>query len=134
MKPDATGDRGNALIELVFGISALLVPIAVGMTAMVEMGSATALAETTVREVARAFVLADDDESALAAADRVARLNFRDAGRPFMRPTITCSIRPCVTPGAHVTIALRFPLDLPWGRWLVRSEHVQVVDPWRTFD
>lgn len=126
-------DSGNALIELLFGVSALLVPLALGMLAMVQVASATLLAETTAREVARAFVLADDDQAARLAADRIARLNFQDASRAFVRPIITCSAHPCLTPGARVSVAVRLLVDVPWGRWTVGSQHVQLVDPWRAF-
>lgn len=126
-------DQGSALIELIFGISMLLVPMALGLVAVVSIGTGAALAESSAREVARGFVLADDDADAYAVAHRIAQVNFADAGREFVQPVISCTSRPCLSPGAHVVVRISFPVDVPWGRWRVSAEHVQLVDPWRAW-
>ena len=121
-------------MELIFAISALLVPIALAMVAVVNIATGALLAETVARETARTFVLADDDEAAFVQATLVARLAFADAGHDFVAPTLTCSARPCLSAGGSVRVAVRIPVDVPWGRWTVRSAHVQVVDPWRAWE
>jgi len=95
-------DHGNALVELIFGICALFVPLALGVVGIVAVADGAVLAETVVRESARAFVLGDHDEDGRARAMRSARLVFADSGIEYVAPSISCTANPCLTPGASV--------------------------------
>lgn len=126
-------DEGNVLVELIFMIAALLVPLALGAVAVVSIASGAELAETVARESARAFVFGDHDLDAFVRAEQAARLAFRDAGFAYVEPAITCAASPCLTPGATVDVLVRIPVTVPWGIWTARARHRQVVDPWRTW-
>jgi hypothetical protein len=126
-------ERGSALVEMIFGITALFVPLAIAIVSFVTVHSHAVLAESVARETARAFVLGDNDEEAWTRSLQAARIAFGDAKAAYVRPTIECSQQPCLSPGAHVTVRVRLSVAVPWGNWGVASSHRQVVDPWRAF-
>jgi hypothetical protein len=126
-------ERGSALVEMIFGITALFVPLALALVSFTTVHGHAALAETVARETARAFVLADNDGDAWSRALHTARMAFSDANAAYVRPTIECSHQPCLSPGARVTVRVRLSVPVPWGAWGVAASHRQVVDPWRAF-
>lgn len=130
---DLRSDQGSALVELIFGISALFVPLAIGIVALTNVHAGASAAETIARETARAFVLGDSDTDAWARSAAASRLAFADAHLPYVVPRITCSHQPCMTPGAHIRVYVKFLVAVAWGTWTVESTHMQIVDPWRAF-
>ena len=114
--PGAQDDAGNAVLEFLF-LAVLLVFVAADSVAL---GQARAAAAT-------AIVLRDSG------------LTAQPGGLD-----LTCSARPCLTPGAKVTVVLTYAVDLPLAPPLltdavskvgatiaVTGRHVEVVDRFR---
>jgi Flp pilus assembly protein TadG len=126
-------EGGSALVEMIFGISALFVPVAIALVSFTTVHRHASVAESVARETARAFVLASSEDEAWKRGMSAARLAYSDANTTFVRPTIECSHQPCLSPGGQVTVRVRFSVAVPWGDWGIAASHRQVVDPWRAF-
>lgn len=135
----AARDEGSAPIEFVFLAVLLLVPLVYVLLAAFEVQRAAYAASAAAREAGRGFVTSgsggDAELRAQAAADVALRDHGLDAGS--VRLTLACSARPCLTPGAAVTVRVEAAVPLPLvpallGRPVasvaVHAEHREVVD------
>jgi Flp pilus assembly protein TadG len=111
------GERGSALVEFVWLVVLLMVPLVYLLLAVFDVQRASYGAAAASRAAGRAFVLAPDQQTAqlrAAAAARVA-LTDQDVDWSAAAVRITCSPQPsqCLTPGSTVTVAVTVQQPVP---------------------
>lgn len=100
---------------------------------------AKAASEAAAREATHAFVHGFDpttaQAAAIAAANDSIQINGRDPGRATVASTGPLSLERCARVGFEVSYSvpiIRAPLLPAWGGgFTVRSEHSEIVDPYR---
>jgi Flp pilus assembly protein TadG len=108
------GERGTALVEVVWLAILLLVPLVYLVLAVFEVQRAAFGATAASRAAARAYVLAPtlaDAEQRARSAGEVA-LADQDVDPAETRMTITCA-GACLTPGSAVRVVVRGQVTLP---------------------
>jgi hypothetical protein len=144
-RPGVTpADDGSAVVEFV-GLGVLmLVPLIYLVLALGRIQAAAFAADAAARAAARVVVLADSDAAGLARAADAVRLAALDQGfdvDPGQAVAVTCSHRPCLTPGSRVDVVVELEVVLPGvpgavdrlvpAHVTVRSASSAVVDPFR---
>ena len=138
------GDEGSAVVEFVTIGVLLLVPVVYLVLTLGRVQAASFAAEGAARESARLVVTAPSEADGQTRALAATGWALRDQGfadDPSRAVTVTCSARPCLTPGADVSVTVRVDVPLP-GVPLgvsavlptvvpVSATHVQVVDEFR---
>lgn len=137
--PRPAAEDGSAVVEFVFLAVLLLVPLVYLLLAAFQVQRAAYAASAAAREAGRGFVTAasgaDAELRARAAADVALRDHGLDADSVGL--SVTCSARPCLTPGAAVTVRIDTSVPLPLVPALlgrpaasvaVHAEHREVVD------
>jgi Flp pilus assembly protein TadG len=108
------GDRGSALVEVVWLAILLLVPLVYVVLAVFEVQRAAFAATAASRAAARAYVLApsvaEAEQRARAASD--VALADQDVDAADTRLTITCA-GGCLVPGSTVHVVVGGQVDLP---------------------
>lgn len=137
------GERGGAVVELVFLTVLLLIPLFYLVMTVSRVQAASYAASTAVREAGRAYVTAEDEASAGERADAAARIAFEDQGfdRTAARLSMACDGTPCLRPEGRVqltaVVVVPLPLVPSFARKVVPLElpitasHVAVVDRFR---
>ncbi len=113
----ARGERGSALVELVWLGILLLVPLVWFVLSVFEVQRGAFATTGAARAAGRAFALAPDDATGRARAEAAARQAYADqgiAGAP-VELTITCTPYPtsCQSGTSVVTVVVRSRVDLP---------------------
>lgn len=134
-------DAGGAAVELVAAVVLLLLPVVYLVLAIANVQAAAFATEGAARDVVRAYVLADDDAEAVLRADAVAVLALDDHGIAPDDATVdvTCSAKPCLTPGGEIGVRVRADVVLPGTTMLglagltvpVSAQHHGVVEKLR---
>jgi hypothetical protein len=116
--PGLQAERGSASLEFITLGILLLVPLIYLVLALAAVQAATFAAEGAARHAARVAVLARDEASARAAADRAVRLAFDDfglGGGATARTTIGCEpAGRCGDPGTRVRVRVDASVALPF--------------------
>lgn len=134
------GDEGSAMLEFIYLTVLLMVPLVYVLLSAFQVQRASFGASEAARQAGRAFTTSPDAATARERATAAARLALRDQGidaEPEL--AITCD-RPCLAPGAVVTIAVTHVVRLPVLSVLgdsaptipVRATHDEVVDTFTT--
>lgn len=108
------GDEGSALVELVWLGVLLLIPVVWILLSVFAVQNGAFGTSGAARAAGRAFALAPDDASGAARAKAAAAQVFADQdvdGDP--RVSIKCSIRPCHSGNAVITIVVTTNVQLP---------------------
>jgi hypothetical protein len=132
-------DQGNVIVEFIGITVALLVPISIIASACVSIASGYLSTDISARTAARAFVISADEATAKKNANSTARLvsDEYDARRSEVSTKISCTKRPCLSPGGFVTVkvsrdvALNLPRVFGPREITVTSQHTLVVDELR---
>ena len=137
-------DEGSSIVEFCFLAVLLMVPLVYVVLAVFRVQAGAYGITAAAREAGRAFVTTDDPALAVERAHAAASVAAADHGLelPQSALTIACSARPCLTPGARVSIAIDTTVPLPLlppvlgGRAAasiaVHARHTEVVDTFRT--
>lgn len=111
------GERGSALVEMVWLGILLLVPLLWIVITVFEVQRGAYAVSSAARAAGRAFVLAPDDATGRAAAQETARLALTDQG--IADPSFTLSVRctpypaDCHRGTSVVTVRIDSGVDLP---------------------
>ncbi len=110
-------DRGSAVVEFVWLVLLLLVPLVYLMLAVFDVQRASYGAAAASRAAGRAFVLAPDQTTAYARAEDAARVALADQGVETSAAIveIRCSPTPgaCLTPGSDITVLVTVQQVVP---------------------
>lgn len=136
-------DRGSMLVEVVFLMVLLMVPLLylVGTLGRLQAGAYSASA--AAREAGRAYVTTSDDQSAAGRAEAAASLVFDSFGFGSGSGSISvgCTSDPCLAPGGQVqvesTVVVAVPLIPDFMSGVIptsitmTSSHTEPVDEFR---
>jgi len=136
-------ESGSAIVEFVWLGLILLVPLVYILLAVFDTQRASYGVSAASRAAGRVFVLAPDQVSAYARADRAARVALADQGVDAGSAAVTISCRPdparCLSPGAVVTVVVRTTQPLPMTPSLMGASRPSVTvdsthtEPYGTF-
>jgi Flp pilus assembly protein TadG len=136
-------DDGNALVEFVYLAVLLMVPLVYVLLTVFRVQGASYAVSSAAREAGRVFVTSDSQDAAGERALTAAALVMGDSNLPLDARDlrITCSSRPCLTPGSRVEVDIEYDVSLPLLPRLfddrapatvrVSSHHLEVVDRFR---
>ena len=135
-----TSNEGNVIVEFIGITVALLVPLSIIANSSIMVANAYLSADISARTAARAFVVSSSDESGSRAANSAAELvaNDFDSLNQEITTKISCSKKPCLSPGGFVTVIVskKVKLDLPRALGsrtvVVTSQHTAIVDELRS--
>ena len=133
-----SAESGSALIETVFGVTVVLVPLIWLALALLRVEAGAYAVRAAARESARTYVTAPTSAQGAARAQLAGQIAFEDQDVPIGRVQMQCSASPCLTPGAtvhtHATTDVRLPFVPQWvvaGTGLsvrVSAEHSETVE------
>lgn len=137
------GEAGSALVEVVWLIILLLVPLIYVVLAVFEVQRAAFAVSAASRSAGRAFVMAPTEGEAPGLAEAAANVTLRDHDLAADRRTlvVTCEPDPgnCLAPGSVVVTTTSYQVTLPLvpdalggGAPSIRVESVHRV-PYGTF-
>jgi hypothetical protein len=132
-------DAGNVIVEFIGITVGLLVPLSIVANSSLLVANAYLATDVAARTAARAFVVSENDVVAFRSATSAARLSVDDfgSGGGTITTQISCSKKPCLSPGGFVTvkiskeIILNLPKALGTRSVLVTSQHTSGVDELR---
>ena len=135
-----TSNEGNVIVEFIGITVALLVPLSIIANSSIMVANAYLSADISARTAARAFVVSSSDSSGSRAANSAAELvaNDFDSRNQEITTKISCSKKPCLSPGGFVTVIVSkiVKLDLPRAlgsrSLVVTSQHTAIVDELRS--
>ena len=135
-----TSNEGNVIVEFIGITVALLVPLSIIANSSIMVANAYLSADISARTAARAFVVSSSDASGSRAANSAADLvaNDFDSRNQEITTKISCSKKPCLSPGGFVTVIVskKVKLDLPRAlgsrSLVVTSQHTSIVDELRS--
>jgi hypothetical protein len=127
---------GNVIVEFIGITVGLLVPLSIVANSSLLVANAYLATDVAARTAARAFVLSSSDVTAARAANSAAHLSAQDfiSEGGTITTQISCSKKPCLSPGGFVTvkiskeIILNLPKALGTRSVLVTSQHTSGVD------
>lgn len=123
----AAAEGGSALVETIFVIAAILIPMVWIALAVTRVEAASYAVRAAAREAARTYVTASSSASGAARAQVAARLAFEDQRAPVGTAQISCSATPCLSPGASVHARAVTRVDLPFvPHWLASGTGLQI--------
>lgn len=124
----ARADDGSSLVEAVFVIVVLLVPLIWVALALLRVEAAAYAVRTAAREAARVYVTAPTGAAGASRAETAARLAFEDEDAPPGQVSVACSTQPCLTPGATVKAHAVTTVPLPFvPEWLAGPTHLRIT-------
>ena len=110
-------DRGSAVVEFVWLVLLLLVPLVYLLLAVFDVQRASYGAAAASRAAGRAFVLAPDQQTAYVRAQAAAKVALADQGVDASAAgvQVSCSPTPaqCLTPGSMITVAVTVQQPIP---------------------
>jgi len=129
-------DAGNVIVEFIGITVGLLVPLSIVANSSLLVANAYLATDVAARTAARAFVVSGNDVAAFRSATSAARLSAQDfiSEGGTITTQISCSKKPCLSPGGFVTvkiskeIILNLPKALGTRSVLVTSQHTSGVD------
>lgn len=130
-------DAGNASIEFIAICVALMVPVAYAIVAFAQLESAVTGVNGAAQMASRAFTQGNSESLARYAAARSAAIAGRNHGLMITsdQVSVTCGTDVCLTPGAHVRIAVATSTRIgvgPFARTIaLRAHHDVVIDAFR---
>ena len=135
-----TSNKGNVIVEFIGITVALLVPLSIIANSSIIVANSYLSADISARTAARAFVVSSSDASGSRAANSAAELvaNDFDSRNQEITTKISCSKKPCLSPGGFVTVIVskKVKLDLPRAlgsrSLVVTSQHTAIVDELRS--
>lgn len=110
------GERGAALVELLFLAVVLMVPLVYLVMVAASVQRAAFAAAAAVRDAGRAYATAAGDADGRVRARAAARVALAGAGAPWTPGAgfLRCDPQPCgFTPGSLVTVRVRLTVPLP---------------------
>lgn len=120
-------ERGSALVETIFGVFVLIVPLMWIALALLRVEAASYAVRSAAREAARTYVTADSSGAGAARANLAASIAFDDQKAPHGSVGLHCSASPCLSPGANVRADVRTSVPLPFvPSWLASGLSVTV--------
>jgi len=141
--PDGAGERGSAVVEFIWLVLLLLVPLVYLLLAVFDVQRASFGAAAASRSAGRAFVLAPDQSTAVSRAEAAAQVALADQDVDWatVGMQISCSPSPgqCLTPGSTITVAVTVQQPVPLAPDVFGDHRptVQVtsshVEPYGTF-
>ena len=137
-----SAEQGSAVIEFVFLGILLMIPLVYLVLMLGRLQAGAYAVSAAVRESGRAFVTAENEDSAHARAQAAATLAMENLGfGDASSLRIICSSSPCLTPGAEVRSEAEVQVPLPlipeFAHAVVplemplRAENLSRVDPFR---
>lgn len=140
MKFIKSNENGNVIVEFIGITVSLLVPLSIIASACIAVASGYLSTDVSARTAARAFVTSPTDAIAKKNAISTAQLSAEDfdSSKSRISTKISCSKKPCLSPGGFVTVKVNrdVSLNLPriFGSRVVRvtSQHTLVVDELRS--
>lgn len=142
-RPRRRDDSGSAIVEFLGLAVLLLLPLVYVLLTVFSVQRAAYAVSSASREAARVFVAAEDSATGEARAAAAVEIVLRDSGLSAGPGSmeVSCSARPCLTPGATVTVVLLHEVALPLSPPFlaqavpasvsVTGQHVEVVDRFR---
>ena len=125
---DRHSEEGSALIETIVVIAVLLLPLVWVATALLRVEAASYAARQAAREAARTYVTSSSRAAGAARANTAARIAYADQDVPVGSTAVTCTLSPCLTPGASVRASSRATVTLPFvPKWLAGAANLQVT-------
>jgi Flp pilus assembly protein TadG len=113
----AHDEAGTALVEVVWLVLLLLVPLVYVVVAVFDVQRASYAVSGAARAAARAYTLAPDEGSAPARARAAAAVALRDHDIDVSQVALRVTCRPdpynCLAPGSSVTVDLTHQVRLP---------------------
>lgn len=131
LRSKLTSEEGSSSIEFITAGMILLVPLVYLVLAMSSVQSGAFAAEGAARQAARAFVLADDESSGRAAAQRAIAVTLADYG--LREDSVTLSMdcsdgaAPCLAPGEIVVVTVQVEVAMPLVPAVLGLDQVAVV-------
>jgi Flp pilus assembly protein TadG len=115
--PSRRHETGTALVEVVWLVLLLLVPLVYVVVAVFDVQRASYAVSGAARAAARAYTLAPDEGSAPARARSAAAVALRDQDIEIADVALLISCRPvpdnCLSPGSSVTVEITHQVRLP---------------------
>jgi len=127
-------EKGSAAVEFVVLAIPLFLPILIFLGHFSNVSRSEIQARSLVREVVRAFVSSSNNSQAESNAEAIFRLgqekfSFTQEEISSMRLTLSCSARPCLSPGERVRAEIELT---PAGtKRDVRVSAQEFVSPWQ---
>ena len=110
-----SSERGNAIVEFVGVMAVLVVPAVIALLAVSALLMGQSALTAAARESARSFVRADTTVQAHGRAQTFAQQALDSRGVDSAAiVSVSCSARPCLTPGATVTITVEADIEVPY--------------------
>ncbi|GAB78377.1 TadE-like protein [Austwickia chelonae] len=106
-------EDGSAVVEFVFLVVILLIPLIYLVLTVARLQAASFAVSTAAREAGRAFVTAPRHVSPQARAEAAAELAYADHGLDGGRVTIRCAADPCLSPDARIEVQAAVDVPLP---------------------
>jgi Flp pilus assembly protein TadG len=134
-------ERGSAVLEFIVIAVAVLMPLVYIVMSIATVHSASMASSQAVREASRAFTMAASPGAAMSSAQQAAQIALANHGFALDPRTLTVQcIGGCLAPGSSVSVALDWPVPLPWlpdtlrGSAAVRiaTAHTLPVDVYRS--
>lgn len=108
-----SNEQGNATIEFLGFLVALVLPSVIGITILGAVLSAQETGVSAAREAARVFVRAQTHSEAHSAAQESVERILGYKNLRTERPSeISCTETPCLTPGGNVTVTVYVHVDV----------------------
>ena len=108
-------DRGSLVVEFALMTVALLVPLAWAGLSLQQLSAVQQAAHMAAGEALAAFVRAPDDAAARLRGQAAAELALAPHGAAVRSATVgwSCSMTPCLQPGARVTAIVSVEAEAP---------------------
>lgn len=117
VRPEFNDDSGSALVEFLAVALLLLIPVIYLILTLTELHAGKYAATSAVHSAARAFVTADDVETAYQHATAATRIALDDQGFHDIAVseslTIECAATGCFAPESHVHVVIEIPIRVP---------------------
>ena len=128
-------ESGSAIVEFVALGLPLFLPLFIFLSNVSQVSSDQRIVQNLARQVARAYVTAPDESSALARVEIVKgvfqskyfKLNYATGANISIQ--INCSASPCLTPDSNISV--NATITSKDGRHTYQSSATEIVDIWR---
>lgn len=128
-------ESGSAIVEFVALGLPLFLPLFIFLSDVSQVSSDQRIVQNLARQVARAYVTAPDETSALERVEAVKEIfqskyfTMNNASRAEISIQINCSASPCLTPDSNISV--NATLNSKDGRHTYQSNATEIVDIWR---
>ena len=128
-------ESGSAIVEFVALGLPLFLPLFIFLSDVSQISSDQRIVQNLARQVARAYVTAPDESSALARVEIVKGVfqskyfKINNTAGANISIQINCSASPCLTPDSKISVSAA--LTSKDGRTTYQSTATEIVDIWR---